>query len=137
MHHVHHHGAEAPDLATHELAHQDHDGLAPLGASAAPPVGLSPPKRDDGPTVASGGPSEGQGNADSADCADHHQPEQLDEAAAAIKRLATLRARLALSGWVLTTLPSGAHIVTRWGVVRHCTSLDAVESFAQQVGVRS
>lgn len=94
------------------------------------------PEMDEGPPGTNGQALKVQNAADSADCADHHQPEQLDEAAAEAKRLATLRARLALAGWELVTLPNGAHLASRWGHVRHCTSLDAVEAFAQQVGVR-
>lgn len=62
----------------------------------------------------------------------HHKPEQP----AFTMRLATLRARLALTGWVLHTSNDGAHMITRWGMAKHCNSLDAVEAFARQVGVR-
>lgn len=109
---THHYGADAPGLVTPAPDHIRPDS-APLGARAAPPAGLSPPLRDDGPPLATVGPSKGQGNADSADCADPHQPQQPGEAAAHIKRLATLRALLALAGWDLSPLPDGTHIVSR------------------------
>ena len=45
MQHAHHHGADAPGLATPELAHQPAVDLAPLGAIAAPSSGLTSPER--------------------------------------------------------------------------------------------
>lgn len=130
---AHHYGA-TPGLVT-PAPDQFRLVPAPLAALAAPPAGLRPPTKDNAAELGSEGGAGGQAEANDDDCADHQQAVQLDDPDT--KRIATLRARLALAGWVLTTLPSGAHIVTRWGMVRHCTSLDAVEAFAQQVGVRS
>lgn len=80
--------------------------------------------------------SKGQREEDSRDCADHGQPLQLSDDAANAKRAATLGALLAMAGWELRALPSGAYTVSRWGHARHCTSLDAVAAFAKLVGIR-
>jgi len=127
-----HIGAHAPGLAAPELVTRPHVDLAPPGATAAPPAELTP-RCDDGPTVASGGPSEGQGEADSPDCAAHHPAEQPADA----KRLATLRAALALAGWTLTDSPGnphGAFIATRWAMARDLRDVDDVAAFARRVG---
>lgn len=50
------------------------------------------------------------------------------------KRLATLRARLALRGYELRDRPAGGHVVVRWLMSRELPSLEAVEAFAGQVG---
>lgn len=127
-----HQYGHAPGLVTPAPDHICLD-LAPLGACAAPPAGLSPHTKDNAAKLGSKGGAEEQKQANSGDCANHLQPEQPDEEAASTKRLATLRARLALAGWELAALPNGTHVVSRWGHARHCTSLDAVEAFAQQV----
>ena len=128
MHDDHHHGAAAPGLAAPELAHHPVVDLAPLGTAGAAPAGLSPPQKDESPELAGGGAIEGQGKADESDCAD---------AAAQRKRFNTLRARLALAGWMLTTTPDnphGAFTVSRWGMVRDLVDLAAVEQIAARVG---
>ena len=127
MHHDHHHGAAAPGLAAPERAVLPAD-LASLGAAGAAPAGLSPPQKGECPELAGGGALRGQGKADTPDCAD---------LAAECKPLATLRARLALAGWVLTTTPynpHGAFTVSRWGMVRDLADLAGVAAFADRVG---
>ena len=128
-------GAVAPGLAAPELAHLCRADLAPLDATAAPPAGLSTHNKDNAAELGSEGGAEGQAEANNADCAEYQRAKQPDDPDT--KREATLRARLALAGWVMQSQPNGAHIVTRWGMVRHCTLLDAVAAFAQQVGVKS
>ena len=131
MRNPHHQGAAAPGLAAPELAHHPVVDLAPLGTAGAAPAGLSPPQKDESPELAGGGAIEGQGKADESDCAD---------AAAQRKRFNTLRARLALAGWVLTDTPDsphGAFTVSRWAMARDLVDLAAVEAFSAQVGAPS
>lgn len=126
--HDHHHGAHAPGLAC--LPHPD---LAPPGACASPPAGLSPPQDDEGPRAGERRAFKGQGEGDTADCADTGTIAQ----SAQIKRLATLRAELARCGWTLIETPGaehGAFTATRWGMARDLRHLDDVAAFARRVG---
>lgn len=50
------------------------------------------------------------------------------------KRLATLRARLALRGHVVQTQPSGGFIVVWRGLARECRDLDELEAHTRRVG---
>lgn len=50
------------------------------------------------------------------------------------KRRATLSAVLALRGYELRELESGALLIVRWGLGREFATLDAVERFGRQVG---
>jgi hypothetical protein len=51
------------------------------------------------------------------------------------KRFETVRARLALAGWILTEQTDGVgYFAARWNGVRDLADLGAVESFAKQVG---
>ena len=130
MHPNHHHGAAASGLAAPELAHRVVVELAPLGAAGAAPAGLSQPPTSDNARWQAG-EVERQETADNADCAD---------AAAQRKRFNTLRARLALAGWVLTDTPDsphGAFTVSRWAMARDLVDLAAVEAFSAQVGAPS
>lgn len=52
----------------------------------------------------------------------------------AAKRLATLKAALALKGHEVHTLPDGAFLVARWGMTRRCAHLAELQAFAQQIG---
>ena len=132
MHHVYHHGT-VPGLAAPErLQDHNHVDLAPLGTIAAPHAGLSPPKNDEPrELVGSGAGLRGQGQANTADCAN---------TTAQRKYFATLAARLALAGWVLNSIAVEDGSVTfsasRWGMTRDLASLDAVAMFADRVGVR-
>lgn len=124
---AHHHHGIAPGLAAPELAHHDHDGLAPLGAAGAPPAGLRPPKRDDGQTVASGWPPR-----------DQTESEGLDYAGQQAKLRALLAAEFALAGWTFTDLKSGGYLVGKWGRTRHVMDLAGAEAFLEEIrGVRS
>lgn len=51
------------------------------------------------------------------------------------KRAATLLAQLALKGHAVHRLEGGAFLVTRWGLVRRCDDLEALQDFARQMGV--
>ena len=100
-------------------------GPAPHGAA---PAGLSQPPTSDNARWQAG-EVERQETADNADCAD---------AAAQRKRFNTLRARLALAGWGLTSTPNnphGAFTISRWGMTRDLLDLAAVARFADRVGV--
>ena len=122
-----HHNAHAAGLAAPESVRVDHVGLATLGPAGVAPAGLSPPQKDESPGLAGGGAIDGQGQGDTLDCAD---------AAAQRKRFTTLRARLALAGWVLTATPHspyGAFTVTRWGMVRDLATLADVAVFTNRV----
>lgn len=50
------------------------------------------------------------------------------------KRLATLKAALALKGHEVHTLTDGAFLVARWGLTRRCADLAELQDFAQQIG---
>ena len=128
MHHYIHYGAAAPGLAAPVLAHHAVVDLALLGATGAAHAGLSPPQKDE-PHEAGGHVGlRGQGRDNTPDCANP---------SAECKHFNTLRARLALAGWVVTATPDnphGAFTVSRWGMARDLDSLAAVEAFAAQVG---
>lgn len=55
------------------------------------------------------------------------------EPATDTKRLATLRARLALENFDLVELPGDGFIVKRWNWTQHCSSLAEVEQFVDRV----
>ena len=130
MHPDHHHGAAAPGLAAPERAvlhPHAAAGLAPLGAIATPPACLGTPQKGGYPELTFGGAPRKQGKADRLDSAD---------TASECKPLATLRARLALAGWILTATPNnqhGAFTVSRWGMVRDLGTLAAVAAFTERV----
>lgn len=60
------------------------------------------------------------------------------------KHEATLMAQLALQGHavyrvaqdtrIAHQVPKDSYIVTRWGMVRHCPDIEALDAFARQVG---
>lgn len=50
------------------------------------------------------------------------------------KRLAALKAALALKGHEVHTLADGAFLVARWGLTRRCADLAELQDFAQQIG---
>lgn len=60
------------------------------------------------------------------------------------KHEATLMAKLALQGHavyrvaqdtrIAHQVPKDSYIVTRWGMVRHCPDIEALDAFARQVG---
>lgn len=59
----------------------------------------------------------------------------------AAKRLSTAAARLALAGYELHTVPaahscSSHYLVIRWNLARELASLEAVESFVDEVAGR-
>lgn len=83
----------------------------------------------------------GQSAEKNTDTAIFSQPVDLGKAEA------TLMAQLALKGHAVYRVaqdtrishpaPKDSYIVTRWGMVRHCTDLEALEAFARQVGATS
>jgi hypothetical protein len=50
------------------------------------------------------------------------------------KVYATIAARLALAGHQVFQLADGGYLVARWGMTRACPSLEALQSFARQIG---
>lgn len=110
----------APGLAAPERAEP---------AAAGPTAG----HKDEARELGSGAGFRGQGTADEGDFPGAAPVEQDDD-----KRFATLRARLALAGWVLTRTSAAdgpvVFFATRWNMPRELASLDAVESFADRVG---
>ena len=128
MHHDHHHAETAGLAAPHAAAIVRTADLAPLGTAGAAPVWLSPPQKGECPELAGGGTFREQGRENTPDCAD---------ITAECKRLATLRARLALAGWVLTADLAGTFTAARWGMARELRDLAAVAAFAAQVGAPS
>ena len=133
----HHHNAHRAGLAAPERARVNPAGLASLGAAVAAAAGLSPPQVGAPPAGGNGeGRGRDQGKADTLDCADHLaciQPGVTDR-----KRVATLRARLALAGWGLIRTDPGdgapVYFATRWNMPRELRDLAAVEAFADRVG---
>jgi hypothetical protein len=126
-------GARVPGLAAPELAARPAAGLPSLGAAGAAAAGLTARHKDEARELGSGAGFRGQGTADGADSPGAAPDEQCDG-----KRFATLRARLALRGWVLTRTSAADGLVvffaTRWGMPRELASLDAVAAFADRVG---
>lgn len=67
----------------------------------------------------------------------HQAAEALRQATqAADKRLATLRAELALHGFEVRVLPGPAYLVAKWNLSKTLESVDALAAFAAQVGGR-
>ena len=126
QHHVHRAGLAAPDSAASAHPH----GLAPLGASAAAPCGLSPAPNDEGPTGTNGQAFREQGKADSL-YFDANRVGEQD------KCFATARAKLALAGWVIHIVDGGggtvAYWVSRWGQSRTLPDRHALDQFTKQV----
>lgn len=50
------------------------------------------------------------------------------------KRLATVRAQLAIAGFTVVDGTEVGWTVTRWGRTRYCATLEGLEAFAQKVG---
>lgn len=101
------------------------DSLHNVGAAAP---GLVTPARSD-EAAWQGGPEEAVEKKESLDCA-------APGTGAQGKSFSTLRARLALAGWMLTAQVDGTFIVSRWGHCRELGDLSAAESFACMVGAR-
>jgi hypothetical protein len=53
------------------------------------------------------------------------------------KRLANLKAQLALKGFAVHEVISGGYFVSRWNLTKFCAALQDLESFAAQVGARA
>lgn len=136
-------GAAAPGLAAPEaVASLDHPGLAPLGAAAAAPSGLSPPLNDEARTVQTAGFRAEQGTGDEANCEGGSPAMQAAERShidAADKEFASLRDHLALAGFEVQVVGDGtggtAYMVRRWSMSHTLPSLGAVRAFAVAVGV--
>lgn len=52
-----------------------------------------------------------------------------------VETLAALTAKFAHRGHAVHELPGGGFAVCRWGLSRHCASLEALHAFAVQIGV--
>lgn len=50
------------------------------------------------------------------------------------KRLATLKAQLALRGFQVHDVSTGGYFVSRWNLTKYCPAIDDLEAFARQVG---
>lgn len=57
--------------------------------------------------------------------------------AAETKRLATVRARLAIAGFTVVDGTEGGWIVARWGRTLFCATLEGLEDFADRVGAQA
>ena len=93
-----------------------------------------PLQKDDGPRAGERRADEANETADSRHCAEPGAPAQTDQL---VKRFATLQARLALVGWMLTvtqTKAGQAYTASRFGRARDLADLTAVELFADLVG---
>lgn len=90
------------------------------------------PEREDGPTVASGGPSEAHNKTEN-----HDSPEAGQQR----KAFTTLQASFAMVGWEFTTVAAeryaGPFLATRWGMARLLATMDEAMAFAKSVGVRT
>ena len=53
------------------------------------------------------------------------------------KQVATLTAQFALRGFAVHSLAEGGWLVERWGLVRHCRDITALQEFSVQVGAAS
>ena len=97
----------------------------------AKPGAVTPKNDEPRRLVGSGAGFRGQVQAEDLDCAN---------TTAQRKRFNTLRARLALAGWVLNSIAVEdgpvTYLASRWGMTRDLASLDAVAMFADRVGVR-
>lgn len=62
------------------------------------------------------------------------QHDDVAEDAERRKRLATLKACLALRGFELHETKTGI-VITKWGLARHVVDVDGGEAFLRQVGV--
>ena len=50
------------------------------------------------------------------------------------KRLATIKAHMALRGFQVHDTVTGGWLVARWNLSRYCATLDDLQAFAEQVG---
>ena len=118
---AHHHGT-TPGLDAPELAHEDAAAMPTLGASTTH-VLVTPTSERAPDTPHVRGPMQNRNHALILGQADGHG-----------KRLATLRAHLALGGFVLHEEGDGSFVVSRWGRSRPLADLDAVSTLLRQVG---
>ena len=132
----HHYNAHRAGLVAPERARVNPADLAPLGAPGAAAAGLIPPHKDEAHRLAGAAGYRDQGKTDNPDCADDPAGDQ--PGATDCKRFATLRARLALAGWLLIRTDPGdgapSYFATRWNMPRELADLAAVEAFADRVG---
>jgi len=120
---AHHHG-NLPGLATPKLAHHPVIDLAPLGAAAAPPAGVTPTS-DNAPWQ---GRVEGNEKTDDGDFASDDARGQA---------LATMKARAALCGCSLHEMADGAFFVAGLKNRMAVPCLRAVGDMLRQIGGRS
>lgn len=53
------------------------------------------------------------------------------------KRLATLKAQLALKGFAVHDVSTGGYFVARWNLTKFCAAIDDLAAFARKVGASS
>ena len=51
-----------------------------------------------------------------------------------LKSFQTMRAALALKGFELHRLDSGAYVIHKWNLTKHCSDLACVADFLKKVG---
>lgn len=97
-----------------------------IHAASASLVAPEPTTRNEAPPAAT---ERGfNGKKTQLDCGSRHDADQQ------VKRIATLRAALALRGFELRRLDGGGWLITRWNLSREAAHLDAVAAFTRQVG---
>ena len=115
-----------PGLAAPKLAHHPAVDLAPLGAAVAPPTGLTAPHQDEARELGSSGAGfNGEGKADTRDCA---------QADGERKHFATLAARAAMTGCTLHEMACGGLLLCRWGMAKELPDLRAVAAMLGRMG---
>ena len=119
-----HHDGSGPGLAAPELAHEDAAAVPTLGASTTH-ILVTPTSEKAPDTQHVRGPMQNR-----------NHTTILEQAGGYGKRLATLRAQLALGGFVLQEADDGSFLVARWGKSRALVNLEAVSAFLRQVGGR-
>lgn len=50
------------------------------------------------------------------------------------KRLATVKAQLALRGFAVRDVSTGGYFVAAWNLTKFCSAIEDLEIFAEQVG---
>lgn len=125
------HHAKRAGSAAPEQIRADPAGLAPLGAAATASGGLTAVANDEGPTGTNGQAFR-----------DRYKANRLDFDANRVREpdkcFATMRAKLAISGWAVQIVDDGrggvAYWVSRWGQSRTLPSRHALKDFVLRVG---
>ena len=134
----------SPAALQQKPAHKWWRSVHPVHIESAPnarPDGLLARPANDKPTDALAGAAgglEAQSQNEQTNCTGQAAADQATAIEADEKRFATLRARLALCGWVLSRSDAAdspvVYAATRWNKPRELASLAAVAAFADHVG---